>query len=329
MPATRRVRMNWPAVHRYEFRAMGSPCEIQVQAASTAEAERACVAMRAEIERLEARYSRYRPDSLLAAINQVGAAGGSLELDDETAALMDYAAACHAQSDGLFDISSGVLRQAWDFRSGRLPEPGTVAALLARVGWHKLVWQRPVLTLPPGMELDFGGVVKEYAADRAAGVCREHGVGHGLVNLGGDICVIGAQRDGTPWRIGVRDPRTPETVGSVVPLRAGAIASSGDYERCMLIDGVRYGHILDPKSGWPVRHLAAVTVVGPCALVAGSAATIALLKGRAGPSWLAALGLPHVWIDTRGRVGGPLAVGFGMDEIRAGVLHADGVSKGG
>ena len=295
-----------------QFQAMGSPCELKLHADPALAAEVATQA-RAEIERLEQRYSRYRPDSLLGDINAVGARGGSIDVDEETAQLLDYAATCHAQSDGLFDITSGVLRKAWRFREGRLPAPADVAALLVHVGWQKLGWQRPRLELPAGTELDFGGIVKEYAADRVAMLCAEAGCGSALVNLGGDIRATAPQPGGAPWHIGIRDPRA-DAPGpphapplQVLALERGAVATSGDYERCIEIDGRRYGHVLDPRTGWPVRHLASVTVLADFCVLAGSAATIALLREADGPRWLAGLGLPHLWIDVQGRAGGILA----------------------
>lgn len=293
--------------YRREFNAMGTPCEIQLFAVSTAGASAAADAAVAEVQRLEARYSRYRADSLLSEINRAAAAGIAIEVDAETAGLLDYAKTCYEQSDGLFDISSGILRRAWRFDSGRLPEPEALAALLANVGWDKLVWQRPWLRFGvAGMEIDFGGVVKEYAADCAATICRSHGVKRGVVNLGGDIRVIGPRGDGTPWRVGIRDPRRRGEILKTLSVYEGAVASSGDYERCLVIDGVRYGHILNPKTGWPVGHLAAVTAVADFCVVAGSASTIAMLKEAEGVEWLRQLNLPHLWVDVHGVSGGGL-----------------------
>lgn len=287
---------------------MGSPCELQLVAADADQARRAADAAMADVARLEARYSRYRDDSLLADINRVAARGGTIEVDAETAGLLDYAATCHAQSDGLFDITAGLLRHAWRFDQGRLPTHDELAPLLARIGWHRLQWQSPTLRFPtPGLELDLGGVVKEYAADRAATLCAEQGIHGGLVNLGGDIRVIGPRDDGSPWRIGIRHPRRSDGLLDSVALTRGALATSGDYERCLVIDGVRYGHVLNPRSGWPVRHLASVSVVADFCVVAGSAATIAMLKEGDGPAWLASLGLPHLWVDVDGEIGGSLA----------------------
>jgi len=287
---------------------MGSPCEIQLFAQTESLGKTVAEAVIADIRRLETKYSRYLSDSLLSAINRVAAAGGGIEVDEETAGLLNYAAACHAQSDGMFDVTSGLLRQAWRFDQTTLPDPALIQSLLERIGWHKLRWNPPLLEFPvPGLELDFGGIVKEYAVDRAAALCFNAGVRHGVVNLGGDIKLVGPRHDGEPWRIGISHPRQRGGVIEAIALGEGAVASSGDYERCILVEGVRYGHVLNPKTGWPVRHLAAVTVVGEFCVVAGSASTIAMLKEEEGPAWLEAMGLPHLWVDVEGRVGGSLA----------------------
>ena len=286
---------------------MGSPCELQLCAPDAAAAERAASAVVAEVERLEARYSRYRASSYLSFLNGVAREGGEVSVDAETAGLLSYADSCHAQSGGLFDISSGILRRAWRFDRGELPDPVLVSELREKVGWQRIVWEPPVLRFPvAGMELDLGGVVKEYAVDRAVTVCHEAGIRSGMINLGGDVRIVGPQPDGTPWRVGIRHPRCPGEVLTVVSLHSGAVATSGDYERCIEHGGVRYGHILHPKTGWPTRHMASVSVVAELGIVAGSVSTIAMLEEERGPAWLAASGLPHLWMNVDGEVGGSL-----------------------
>jgi FAD:protein FMN transferase len=293
--------------YRSEFKAMGTPCDIQLFAHSKTEAKHAADKAIADVQRLEALYSRYKIDSFLSEINRAAAVGGSISVDDETASLLDYAVTCYEQSDGLFDITSGILRSAWKFDQGKLPEQDLIDGLLEKVGWHKVVWKRPVLSFSiPGMEIDFGGVVKEYAVDRAASLCYGLGIRHGVINLGGDINVIGPRDDGSPWRVGIRHPRSKNALLDTISLYKGALASSGDYERCIIVDGVRYGHVLNPKTGWPVRHLAAVSVIGDFCVVAGSASTIAMLKEGEGTEWLQNLGLPHLWVDTHGETGGSM-----------------------
>jgi thiamine biosynthesis lipoprotein len=293
--------------YHYDFKAMGSPCSIQLYAGSSRKAKRAAKMVMEDVYRLEAKYSRYRADSLLSAINHVAAQGGHISVDDETAGLLDYAATCYQQSDGLFDITCGILRRAWDFKSGKIPDQETIRSLLQKIGWHKVNWQRPVLAFAiPGMEIDFGGVVKEYAVDRAASLCRDAGIHHGIVNLGGDIKIIGPHYDGNPWRIAIRHPRIPGGVLQTLLLHSGALTSSGDYERCITLNGIRYGHVLNPKTGWPVHYMAAVSVISEFCVVAGSASTIGMLKGEEGPAWLNALGLPHLWVNVQGESGGSL-----------------------
>ncbi len=305
-PGPRRPRIK--QFFRFPFKAMGSPCELQLYACHRAEANRISALVIADVQRLEARYSRYREDSFLSTINRVAASGGSISVDDETAGLLNYADTCHRESDGLFDITSGILRRAWHFDRGTLPDHTEVRSLLDRVGWHRVRWSPPVLEFPsPGMEIDFGGVVKEYAVDRVAALCREAGVHHGIVNLGGDIKIIGPHPDGSPWHIGIQHPRRKGAVIRTLLLHQGGLASSGDYERCIVLDGVRYGHVLNPRTGWPVRYLASVSVVGDLCVVAGSASTIAMLKEDAGPNWLAGIGLPHFWVNVHGATGGSLA----------------------
>jgi thiamine biosynthesis lipoprotein len=285
---------------------MGSPCGLDLYvdhgektgtgSADTAvnNAARAAIA---EVARLEQKYSRFLPDSVTTRINEAAGAAEAMRVDDETAALLDYANTGFELSGGSFDITSGVLRRVWDWRSGRLPSEGSLRGVLAQIGWQKVEWQRPWLRLPvAGMELDFGGYVKEYAADRVAGLCRDLGMRHGLVDLGGDIAIVGPNPDGSPWRIGIRNPRAPDSAIARIDLAHGAIASSGDYERFMFVDGVRYCHILDPRTGWPVSGLASVSVAAPHCVVAGTATTIAMLSGRRGEEFLASLGLPHLCI---------------------------------
>jgi FAD:protein FMN transferase len=290
---------------------MGSRCEVRLYAHDEARASACAQASIADVRRLDAKYSRYRSDSVTAEINRVAKVGGAIDVDLETATLLDYAETCFEQSDGLFDITSGVLREAWHSERKTLPDPGLLKALLARVGWSKVRWSRPRLAFGvAGMELDFGGVVKEYAADRAAVICAEAGFRHGLVDLGGDVKIIGPHPDGAPWIVGIQHPRDSDAVMATLDLFHGAVATSGDYERFIEIDGRRYSHILSPRTGKPVRGLAGVSVVAEECVVAGSATTIAMLMEERGGAWLEEVGLPHVFMNGDMRIGGTLAPGF-------------------
>jgi thiamine biosynthesis lipoprotein len=296
-------------LYRTVFRAMAAEHEVLLWSDDEARASRAAAAAVADVLRIEAKYSRYRDDSVTSRINRA-AGGEAIAIDAETAALLSYADECHRLSRGRFDLTSGVLRRAWDF--GRvppqLPDAATLAAATALIGWHRVEWNERSVRLPAtGMEIDFGGIGKEYAADRAATVCVEHGIVHGLVNLGGDVRATGPQPDGEPWRVGIRHPRRAGAAIATVLLDSGAVATSGDYERFFEIEGRRHCHILDPRTGRPVAHWQSVSVIAPLCVVAGSCATIAMLLERDAEVFLREQGFRYLAVDADGVVHGTAA----------------------
>jgi FAD:protein FMN transferase len=303
--------------HGFDFYALGSDCSLQFVTPSRAHAQDAAVAVEREVGRIEGRYSRYRPDSELSRINKAAAAGGTVVVDAETAGLLDYAYECFRISKGLFDITSGVLRKAWNFRECSLPDDQTISELLPRIGFDKVEWNNPELTFTVrGMELDLGGLGKEYAVDRAAEIAVAMGIEHGLVDFGGDIRVIGPHAGGPAWRIGVRHPRRSDALMTTFELKSGALATSGDYEKYIEVCGRRYCHILNPRSGWPAQGLQSVTVICDECLVAGSLATIAMLMGKDGADWLRSLNVRCVAMDEDGAMIGTEATGSEFTYLR-------------
>lgn len=292
--------------HRFPFRAMGSPCKFQLYTETREQAETAYKLAYTEVMRLEKKYSRYRKDSVISTINKAAGSARAVKVDNETSLLLDYAHTVYKQSEGLFDITSGVLRRAWDFRSNKIPSQAEIDTTLELVGWDKVEWKRPYISLKKkGMELDFGGYVKEYAVDAAASSLISNGCTAGLVDLGGDIKVLGPHPDGSPWRVGIQHPREAEKAIAATTLAQGALASSGDYERFMLVDGKRYTHILNPKTGWPIESFCAVSIIASECLIAGSCSTIAMLKGEeVGKQWLKDLQLPYLCVDSQLNVSG-------------------------
>ena len=297
--------MSLLAPSSFSFKAMGCPCELRSYTANAEVSARAFAAAVSEINRLDLRYSSFLPDNLLATVNDAACQGSSIEVDDELTSLLEFADTCYTQSEGLFDITTGSLSAVWSGAAGRLPTQSMLAQALESVGWDKVSWQNNRLNFSvPNMKIDFGGIVKEYAVDRAASILMEHGLQHGCVDLGGDIRVVGPRPDGAPWRVGIRHPRRPEAQMATIDIIRGALASSGDYERYIEIDGQQYGHIISPITGWPIRGLATVSVVAEQCVVAGSLCTTAMLKGLDGPDWLSGVDLPHLWMDERGNCGG-------------------------
>ena len=287
----------------FQFSAMACDCEVRIAGVSRRKAEPMAKLAIAEVQRIESKFSRYRAASVVSRINTAAGSGRAVEVDAETAHLLDFAATLHAMSDGLFDATSGTLRKAWDFRAKRLPEPAQLQALLPLVGWQHVRWKDRHIELPiAGMELDFGGFGKEYAADRAATLLQEHGVRHGMVNLGGDIRLVGPRPGGLVWSLGIQHPRDEHRMLATLALGTGALATSGDYERYFEFDGVRYCHVLNPHTGWPVNGWRSVSVVAPACLAAGALTTVAMLKGDAALAFLAEQKVGYLAVDASGQV---------------------------
>lgn len=264
------------------FRAMAGLCEILVDSNNLQLARHLGEIAQQEATRIENKFSRYREDNIIHRINH--AAGSPVEVDTETADLLDYAAVCYKISDGLFDVTSGILRRAWHFDgSDNVPSQDQIDELLPYIGWEKLHWERPMLTLLPGMEIDFGGIGKEYAVDRSVNLLRETTQTSCLINFGGDIAVTRPRPSGTPWTIGVESPVVSEHAAksaTVVQLNKGAVATSGDARRFLLKNGIRYSHILNPKTGRAVTDAPhSVTVIANTCTEAGILSTLALLHG--------------------------------------------------
>lgn len=299
----------WQTV-RFDFHAMGGPCSLQLDGQDERGLGRVARLAIAEVRRIEIKYSRYQATSVLSRINACAGAA-PVPVDDETRDLLMFADSLWQLSDGLFDITSGVLRRAWDFRQARLPAPQQVAALLPLVGWSAVERQGNHVHLPrAGMELDFGGFGKEYAADRAAAVLLQHGVQHALVNLGGDLHAVGPRGlpecAGAPWAVQIRHPRPPqddpEHPLATLHLSRGGLATSGDYERFFIYDGQRYCHVLDPRTGWPVRQVQSVSTLASHTCAAGALCTVAMLKGTQALDWLNQQGARYLLVDQHGTV---------------------------
>lgn len=289
------------SIYSLIFKAMGSRCELRLAAADQPQADALAQMAVSEIHRIEAKYSRYRSDSVVSTISaQAGL--GWVTCDSETMALLEFADTLYQQSGGLFDVTSGVLRQAWKFSEPRLPSAPDLEVLRQLVNWQSVQRDGSRIRLPRvGMELDFGGFGKEYAADRAAAVLMESGVLHGYVNLGGDIRVLGPQLDGQPWLMGIQNPRCTAHLAASIPMTGGGLATSGDYERFFQLGTQRYSHILHPQSGYPVDGWRSVSVLAPSALIAGAVSTIAMLKQGQAHAFLQGTGLYFFAVDSTGK----------------------------
>ena len=272
---------------------MGCPCELLCETDDESLAWRLARHAVREAERIDRKFSRYKTGTVVAALH--ASRGQPFHVDDETARLVWFGAKLWELSDGAFDLTSGVLRQAWNFDEGPIAaNTGLIPELLERIGWHRVGWQPPTLTLPEGMEIDFGGIGKEYAVDLVA----EHAASLTncpvLVNFGGDLRCTGAAPKAGAWQVGIESIESFGEAARRIELRSGAIATSGDSRRHIEIEGKRYGHIFDARTGWPAPDAPrSITVAAATCSQAGSYSTLAMLKGADAEDFLKAEGVQY------------------------------------
>jgi thiamine biosynthesis lipoprotein len=280
---------------RIEFSAMASPCEVLCETGDLDFARALAQYATAEARRIDEKFSRYKAGSVVAAILE--SRGRSITVDDETARLLDYGEVLWRISDGRFDLTSGILRHAWQFEEAtHAPAPERIPELMRYVGWQRLQWTSPVLTLPAGMEVDFGGIGKEYAVDRVADWAARESRDPVLVNFGGDLRCTGTVPTSGAWRVGIESLAKAGQPAKRIELESGALATSGDARRVVVIEGKRYGHILDARTGWPAPGAPrSVTVAAPTCSQAGSFSTLAMLHGKGAEAFLRAENLRY-WL---------------------------------
>ncbi|WP_343858013.1 FAD:protein FMN transferase [Aliiglaciecola litoralis] len=260
---------------------MASPCEILIDSINSELGTQIINAAHQETQRIEDKFSRYRQHNLMDKINHSN--HQPVAIDDEAFRLLCFADTCFELSGGMFDITSGVLRKAWRFDgSDRLPSTALVDSLRSRIGWKQVKFDRKSITLPAGFELDFGGIGKEYAVDCVAKLAQQIAPTVSvLVNFGGDIQVTRPRAKQPYWQVGIENPTDNKSGTAVVNIANGGLATSGDANRFLLKDGVRYGHILNPTTGYPVLDAPrSVTVAGQHCIQSGLLATLALLQGK-------------------------------------------------
>jgi thiamine biosynthesis lipoprotein len=274
-----RIEPDARGVRTFEFHAMGTLCSVRFRLDDPQAAIRFSLATIDWVSRFEARFSRFRPDSVISRINREAGAGW-VEVDSETEHLLDLAADLHQRTNGIMDASLLPLLKVWDWKAvrERLPERGEVAAAMRLSGWHKVERRAGAVRLPQaGMGLDFGGFGKEYAVDMVARIAREHRITDALIDFGRDLFALGGNGTHPFWHVGIEDGNRPGHCWGGLAVNDLA---SGDYHRHVQHDGIRYGHILDPRTGWPVANgMRAVTVIAPSCLDAGAYSTAVFVLG--------------------------------------------------
>ena len=245
-------------------------------------AEEAMDAAEAEVRRLEALLSAEDPDSEIGKLNRDGTA----EVGEETGMLIEKALETGAETGGAFDIAVYPLVRAYGFPTGeyRIPDEEEIDALLPLLDAGGIRYDKGSGTVSfekPGMAADLGGIAKGYAGDRIAALLAEYGTESALLNLGGNVQAVGSKPDGSPWKIGVRDPLDPENIAGVLKISDCAVVSAGGYERNFTIDGVTVHHIFDPETGRSAQSgLAQVTVVTKSGTEADALSTALFVMGK-------------------------------------------------
>lgn len=282
--------------HVGTFRCMASDCEVLIETQSFDLAHEVTHAVATEAKRIESKFSRYDSNSVIGRINT--SKGNLTRVDGETANLIDFANTLYELSEAAFDITTGSLGKLWNFNgTDQVPDAESIANHMAMVGWHKASWNTPHLTLPVGMAIDFGGIGKEYAVDKAFEIASQIIDAAFLINFGGDLRANTAPSKLGTWSIGMN--ATKNSASTVIGIKSGALATSGDANRFLLKNGRRYSHILDARTGSSVLNApTSVTVSAPTCIEAGMLATLASLQGASANEFLQAQDVPY-WITDR------------------------------
>jgi thiamine biosynthesis lipoprotein len=268
--------------YRIDFRALGTECRVEFRASL----RRAAVSFRDEAFRwvcdFERKYSRFLPDSLISEINRQ-AGNGWVETDAELESMLSLCGWFYWNTGGAFDPTTLPLTALWnhEMKQQCIPTDAQVQEALALTGWQKVQRESGRVFLPQkGMALDLGGIGKEYAVDRVFELAVKHNLPDVLVNFGGDLRVRGEAPTGGLWRVGLEDPADPGRCWCGLAFTDRAVATSGDYFRAFHINGRRYSHIIDPRTGWPIGNQChSASVIAESCTEAGILSTTGLVLG--------------------------------------------------
>lgn len=282
---------------------MGTVVEITVAHRSEAEARAAIAAGMSEIARIDRLLSSYDPDSLISRINR-DAFRKPVVVTEEILDLLQAAVSTSRESEGAFDITVGPVTRLWGFESGgHVPEDDILASAVDKVGYENLIVDRESISVGfkvEGMAIDLGGIGKRWAVDRTADLLKQRGVRSAIIDIGGDLRVMGSRPGKDHWRIAVQDPRIPGKALASFDLKDAAVVTSGDYERFFIEGGTRYHHLLVPTTGQPARECRSVTVLAQTAMEACATAAFVLGPERGLAYLRRQPGVRGLIVDARG-----------------------------
>lgn len=300
---------------------MGTSVRVELWSDDRAAGEAAITAVMDEMHRIDETMSPFRPESDLSLINRE-AAQKPVPISDEMFRIISRSIEFSNLSNGAFDITFASVGHLYDYRLHIKPTDQELERARAAVGYRNLVLDPQARTIRfarDGVRIDLGGIAKGYAVDNSAAILRRRGITNAIVTAGGDSHILGDHR-GRPWTIGIRDPRRPGEIVAVLPLENVSVSTSGDYERYFDKDGVRYHHIIDPKTGKSPHGVRSVTVVAPDGMTTEGFTKCVFVKG-----WKKGLhliesqkGVDAVVVDAEG----VLHYSSGLQDRRARVVKA-------
>jgi len=284
---------------------MGTAIHVELSADDKAAGEAAIDAVMEEMHRIDREMSPFKPESELSRINREAADHPvpiSAEMFDILSRSMEFSRLSH----GVFDITFSSVGYMYDYRRHIKPTDAEIAKALPGIDYRHILLDAQKQTVKfsrPGVRIDLGGIGKGYAVDKCIALLKQRGITQALVTAGGDSRVLG-NKDGRPWMVGIRDPRRKDNVVAVIPLTNSAISTSGDYERYFEVDGVRYHHILNPKTGKSATGVHSASVIGPDATTTdGLSKPLFILGPKAGLALIESIpGVDAVVIDADGKM---------------------------
>lgn len=284
-------------IFKIVFNAMANACEILLYTQNKKLAQQIAQLSIAETRRIENKFSRYQKNNLCWKMNH--SHGKAVSIDQETALLLTYSQQLFELSEGLFDITSGVLRKIWQFKAGmKPPSQAQINELLPYIGFNQIQFNQQSFTLPKSMQIDFGGVGKEYCVDAVSKIiepiCSQEKVSY-LVNFGGDLIAKNYNQDHPAWIVGLENVVEGKKAQAIIEVSQGAIATSGSTKNVFEYKGKSYAHILNPKTGYPIEGAPrSVSVFAQTCSLAGGMSTLAQLQGAQAETFLQNNNIKHI-----------------------------------
>lgn len=277
------IKSNAQEVYQQTLQLMGSRFDITVVANNSVLANQYIEMAVAEISRIEKLISSWDPDSQTSLINRQ-AGNKAVKVDGELFDLIQRAIAISKLTNGAFDISYASMDRIWKFNGATtgMPSQELVEASVRSVGYQGILLDSITQTVfleKPGAKIGFGAIGKGYAADKAKQLLMANGVSAGIINASGDMSTWGKHTDGSDWKVAITNPLNKQEAFATLPISEGAVVTSGDYEKYVMIDGKRYAHIIDPRTGYPSTGILSVTVFAPKAELADALATAVFVLG--------------------------------------------------